>query len=185
MPKERQKKLLKKIVELKKNRHRKNLPPFGQLMREVGYAVNYSTQPSSLRKTKSWQNLLDIYLPQEKVAKVHRELLDSAEIQHLSFPFSGKGKNRTVASDDEIKKIIQSVNGCKLVYIKHDDYSGSIAFFQAPDGKVRKDAVDMAYKLRGAYTPEEIELTRRKYQDLSDAELEELEEKMLKHFAKK
>ena len=42
-----------------------------------------------------------------------------------------------------------------------------------PDNPTRRAAVNMAYKLRGNYAAEKIELTRRKFQDMSDEELAE------------
>ena len=38
--------------------------------------------------------------------------------------------------------------------------------------------LDKAYKVRGKYAPEQVELTKRKYQDLSNAELAALERKL-------
>jgi len=38
--------------------------------------------------------------------------------------------------------------------------------------------LDKAYKIRGKYAPEQVELTKRKYQDLSNAELAALERKL-------
>lgn len=42
-----------------------------------------------------------------------------------------------------------------------------------PDFRARKAALDMAHKLRGNYAPEKIELSKRKFQDMSDKELRE------------
>ena len=42
-----------------------------------------------------------------------------------------------------------------------------------PDNTARKGAVDMAHKLRGNFAPEKIEVSRRKFQDMSDKELME------------
>ena len=42
-----------------------------------------------------------------------------------------------------------------------------------PDNAARKAAVDMAYKLRGSFAAEKVEVQRRKFGDMSDAELAE------------
>lgn len=49
------------------------------------------------------------------------------------------------------------------------------------DWRARDAGLDKGYKIRGKYAPEQIELTKRKYQDLSNAELAALE-KSLKDF---
>jgi hypothetical protein len=40
-----------------------------------------------------------------------------------------------------------------------------------PDFTARKAGIEMAHKLRGNYAPEKLELSKRKYQDMSNAEL--------------
>lgn len=46
------------------------------------------------------------------------------------------------------------------------------------DWRAKDAGLDKAYKVRGKYAPEQIELTKRKYQDLSNAELAALEKKL-------
>jgi len=183
--KERPQKLIKKISEISKKNigkgKKKKLPPMGKLMQSVGYSESYSENPKLLKGTETWQELLGIFIPRSKLAMRHGELIDFASIEHYVFPSVGRGKKKKELSDKEIKDIVESVPGCRLIYIKPDFYTGKVAFFQAPDGKVRKDALDMAFKLYGAYAPEQINLTKRKYGDLSDAELA-ARKKILKDF---
>lgn len=181
MAKERAKKLIKKISEISKKKGCKRIPPIGRLMREVGYSKSYSRTPYKLKGTETWQELMGIFLSDSKIAKVHSELLKSSSIQHYIFPKikekgrqlkNGKMKYATHFLDNKIiKEIVESVPGCKLIYVKKDDYAGSIAFFQAPDNRSRKDALDMAYKLGGKYAPDKVEIIKRKYQGMSNAEL--------------
>ena len=124
---------------------------------------------------------MEKFLPRKKVYETHGQLLKSSTIQHFVFP---KLKNSKPISKTAIKKIIESVDGCELIYIREDTYIGSIAFFKAPDNKGRHGALDMAYKLRGEYSPEKVEIVRRKYEDMSDEELEK-HEKELKAFLNK
>lgn len=42
-----------------------------------------------------------------------------------------------------------------------------------PDFAARKAGVDMAHKLRGNFAPEKVELSKRKFQDMSNKELSE------------
>jgi len=179
MVKERSKKLVKKILEISK-RKRGKLPPMGKIMKSVGYSTAYSKNPKQLKGTETFQELLKIFIPESKTVRRHGELQDFSSIEHYTFPSVGKGKKKRDLSNKEIKMIVESVPGCKLIYIKPDFYAGKIAFFQAPDGKIRVNAVDMAYKLYGVYAAEKIELTR-KYEHLSNADLATLE-KQLKDF---
>jgi len=183
MSREKQKKLLKKISEIGRKNilNKKKLPPIGKLMKSVGYSKSYSEKPKLLKGTETWNELMGIFIPKSKLAMRHGELVNFSSIEHYIFPSSGRGKNKKQVSNKEIKAIVESVPGCKLIYIKPDFYTGKVAFFQTPDGRIRKDAVDMAYKLYGAYAPEQIELVKRKYQHLSNKELAELE-KTLKNF---
>ncbi len=54
-----------------------------------------------------------------------------------------------------------------------------------PDHAARKAGVDMAHKLRGNFAPEKIELSKRKFQDMSNKELAEFIEKAKNKFSKK
>lgn len=147
----------------------------------AGYSEKYADKGKVL-KSKTAQELIAKYLSDNVVYKTHGELLRSSEISHFIFPKVGK---KNPISDDKIKEIIESVPGCRLLYIRPENYVGKIAFFQAPDAKSRKDALDMAYKIKGAYAPDKIELTKRKYQDLSNAELAALEKKLKNFLLKK
>lgn len=68
----RQKKLAKAIVE---NRGK----PIGKLIKEAGYSEAYSTNPNQLMKTKSWQQLMEEYLPDDLIAEKHQALLNKKE----------------------------------------------------------------------------------------------------------
>ena len=48
-----------------------------------------------------------------------------------------------------------------------------------------KNGLDLAYKLKGRFAPEQIELTKRKYQGLSNRELAEVISKMKTYFSKR
>ena len=67
-----QKKLANKILE-------NNGKPMGTLMKEVGYGEGYAKNPQLLTKTKSWQELMDEFLPDELIARKHNELLNKTD----------------------------------------------------------------------------------------------------------
>ena len=69
----RQKKLVEKIVD---NRGE----PLGKLMKETGYSDAYATNPKQLTNTKSWQELMEEYLPDELLTRKHNELLNKKEV---------------------------------------------------------------------------------------------------------
>lgn len=159
-------------------------------MVDAGYSPAYAHNPQQFLRTKAAQELEKEYLPDELIAQRHNELLNAGLIQHYIFPklhdtaSKKKGVAKNELTNEEIKTIVENVPGCRLIYVKRD-YLGATAYFQAPDSKSRKDAVDMAYKLKGNYSPEKIQLTKRKYQDLSNAELMALQTKLKNFLLKK
>lgn len=191
MSKIRAKLVYKKIVE-----NRGKPMSVSKAMEAVGYSSAYASNPQQFTRTKTAQELEKEYLPDELIAERHHELLNATDIQHYCFPKLAKGcgintkikrkkggkikVEENELTNEEIKTIVESVSGCRLIYIKRD-FMGAWAFYQVPDTKSRKDAIDMAYKRKGVYAPERIELTKRKYQDLSNAELMALQTK-LKNF---
>lgn len=46
-------------------------------MRKLGYSKSYSKNPQLVTRSKSWQSLMDKYLPEDKIAKTHGELLEA------------------------------------------------------------------------------------------------------------
>lgn len=70
-PTERQKKVLKNIVE--------NRGSMRQAMIDAGYSVEYAKNPKQFRDTKTWQELLDEYLPDWLLLETHEELLGSED----------------------------------------------------------------------------------------------------------
>jgi hypothetical protein len=162
--------------------------PMSKALIAVGYSPAYAHNPQKFANSKTAQQLMDQYLPDELIAKTHQELLTAGTIQHYCFPklsdHAKKSDFKGELTNDEIKKIVESVPGCRLIYVKRD-FMGAWAFYEAPDTKSRRDAVDMAYKRKGDYAAEKIELTKRKYQDLSNKELAEREALLKKFLLKK
>ena len=48
-------------------------------MREVGYSENYSKNPQSLTRSKGWEELVEKYLPDKDLVKVHKEGLNAGK----------------------------------------------------------------------------------------------------------
>lgn len=132
----RQKNLARLLVE------DRGKTPVGKLMLKAGYAKAYSHNPHQMKKTLSWQELMDKNLPDSLLSTTHNELMTSATISSQAFDPKLK--------DKEIKTVIESTSGCRLLHIVRDQ-THVTAYFSVPDGRIRKDAVDMAYKLKGKY----------------------------------
>lgn len=111
----RQKKLAKEISE--------NLgTPMGKAMRKVGYSKEYSESPKQLTSTKSWQDLMEEYIPDTLLAEKHQALLNKKEQIVVR-----NGNTSEVVMTDEI------------------------------DTQAVKAGVDMGYKLKGRFAPEQHE----------------------------
>lgn len=125
----------------------------------------------NLSKPKIVNALLDA-LPEVDLGAKHRQLLNSTRIEHMVFPLgpvdeddinlSGAIPNkqndmedyveRTTLTDQEIIQMLAEVN-CKVRRIVHGNTARHV-YYWAVDNKAVKDALDMAYKLRGDYAPE-------------------------------
>lgn len=65
----KQKKAFKRVVENRGN--------VSKAMREVGYSPITAKNPKNLTDSKGWQELMKEYLPDDFLAKKHRELLEA------------------------------------------------------------------------------------------------------------
>lgn len=169
MPTIKQKKAFKALGE--------NGGNISKAMATAGYSItkpNVSTD--KLTNSKGWQELMELHLPEKELAKKHKELLNSSRMDHMVFPLGPKGEDdinfsgakvtkgqeegkqsemtaeRTTLTDKEIVDMLAEVN-CKVRRIVHGETARHV-YFWSNDNKARKDALDMAYKLRGLMTPE-------------------------------
>lgn len=158
MPTIKQKKAFKKVVE--------NGGNVSKAMKDADYSAAMAKNPHKLTKSKGWQEMMDTYLPEKLLAEKHRELLDSTRVDHMVFPLGPKedeesdeetSSEHTALTDGQIKEMLASVN-CTVRKIVHGQSARHVYFWTAND-KARKDALDMAYKLRGNYAPEKKEFS--------------------------
>ena len=113
-------------------------------IRKAGYGKSMSRNPQKLTKTKTWEDLMEEFMPESLISKVHNEQMSAT----------------------------------KPVVI-----AGKVKMF--PDNDARLKATDMGIKLRGKYAPDQITLTKRKYQDLSNTDLMALQNKLKDFLTKK
>lgn len=145
MATQRQKVAAKKISE---NLRSSKPKPVGTLLKEAGYSDSVSLVPSEVTKGKGFRELLDEVIPESLVVDAHKSLLRATKIEHMVFPLD--------VSDEEITELLAS-NGCMAKKFMHSETQTHVWYF-VPDGFSRRAGTDMAYKLRGNYSAEKIEV---------------------------
>jgi hypothetical protein len=144
MPKratEKQKIAMKKVIENRGN--------ISRAMIDAGYSEATAKNPSNLTKSKSWQELMDDFLPEDLLVKEHRKLVKAYHMDTMDF--------LKEISDDEIIQILEDIN-CTVKRIIEFGTNKRV-YFWSPDNLARKNALDLAYKLRGSYAPIKSEVT--------------------------
>ena len=149
-----------------------------QAMLEAGYSPNTANTPQKLTNSDGWKELMGTLLSDEDLIEKHKELLNSTRVDHLVFPLGPKKRSdteldtsampeavktifdaeeklkHTSLTDEEIIEMLADVN-CKVRRIVHGE-TGRHVYFWSADNKARKEALDMAYKLKGKYAPEKV-----------------------------
>lgn len=128
------------------------------IYKKYGYSDSY-IDSGQIKNTKAWNDLMDIYLPDEQLAIHHKELLNAVKIGHYVFPAS--------ESDEEIKETIESY-GLPCLKIKKN-LQWKRAYYSIPNTDAKRHALDMAYKLKKKYG--DLTITH-KFSELTDEELE-------------
>ncbi len=137
----RQKNVVKKILE--------NGGNVSKAMRDSGYSPLTAKTPSKLTDSQGFKNLLEKYLPDKLLTQKHLELLNATDIGHMVFPLK--------TTDQEIKELLASVN-CTPKKIQHGMEAIHV-WFWARNNKAIKDALELAYKLKGSFAPEKKEIS--------------------------
>ncbi len=140
----------------------KNGGNLSKAMRDAGYSKIYADNPQKMKRTLSFQQLLDKHLPDSKVVKIHGGLLNASHLDNIQFSL--------VFTDEEIKEMIKAA-GCKLLKIKRTERSG-YAWFMISDNRARDAALDKIYKLRGHYAAEKV-VQVNPVKEMTDDELNE------------
>lgn len=144
-----------------------------EAMIEEGYSPEYARQ-GGLRKSKAWDKLLEERLGDDKLSNVHQTLIVAKKLDYMLF--------NSEVTDPDIYELIASV-GCTLKKIIHG-VSGTHVYYFAPDNKTKKDALELAYKIRGKMSPEVVKVESTLSQK-SDEELQAIIKKQVSKFTKK
>jgi hypothetical protein len=168
-PTEMQVKALEKLIEGGRTK--------GEALREVGYSEAVATQPGkvfgsptlialmdeiggsvSKVEMKTWMALIykEIGMGEDELGKKHK-LLNATRLDHMLFPTGPKEDtdDPDELSDNGIRELLASVN-CTVRRIIHGEQARHVYFWSA-DNKARKEALDMAYNLRGSYAPKKTQ----------------------------
>lgn len=124
-----------------------------------GYSEEYA-RAGQLPKSKTWNKLLDERLGDDKLTNVHKQLMVAKKLDYMLFTAEIK--------DEDIYELLESVL-CTPKKIVHG-IQGTHVWFWSPDNKTRKDALELAHKIRGKMSPEVIEV-KGGLQAMSDEEL--------------
>lgn len=145
----RHKKILKKLTENGGNMRKAIL--------DSGYSQEIADNPQKITESRTWNEVVEDSLADDLLMEKHKELLNSTRIDHLVFPQGPKKNedkkvNEDVLSDVEIIAMLAEVN-CKVRRIVHGEQARHV-YFWSSDNRAKKDALEMAYKLKGRFEDE-------------------------------
>lgn len=197
--KDRREKVVEKILGLDENNLGSKIT-VTEALRAYGFSPSYVKNPKQFVSTKKFQELLAERVSDDLMTRKHNDLFHAGKIQHYIFPklshdvvekkiIKGKKvtKTKTVEkqelTNEEIKVIVESVPGCRLIYIRRD-FLGAWAFYLEPDNKAVDNALEKAYKLKGYYAAEKVAIVDP-LDELSNAELVEAERKLIEGLTNK
>lgn len=170
------KRVLDRIGEVRKHKtgkQHKRVTLYQALIDE-GYSESYARAGGNLKHKPTWDQLLEQRLGDDKLSNIHAQLLTSKKLDYMLFT--------SEIEDIEVYALLESV-GCTPKKIIHG-IAGVHVWFWAPDNKTRKDALELAHKIRGKMSPEVIEF-KTDLEKMGDAELAEIIKKQKAKFTKK
>lgn len=142
-------------------------------MTDAGYSKSYA-EAGQIKSGKTWQKLTEELLGDDLLSEVHHSLLRFKKVEYMQFSCD--------ATEDDIYEIISEAGGI-VKKIIHSVGAIHCYFFKA-DGRVQKDAVELAYKIRGKMSPEKVEIEQTGFKAMSDQELADYIKKAKSKFNK-
>ena len=133
----------------------------GKAMRDTGFSPSYIDNPQKLTNTKSFKKLLDEYLPEDMLLRVHKEQLGSWRVNQMTFAKS--------VTEETIYDFFESINRAikKIVEIP----TGILVLYWDVDNNSRNKALEMGFKLRKKLTDKVEVKDTTPYTGLTDTEL--------------
>lgn len=144
-----------------------------QAAKDAGYSKSYA-ESGRIKNTRTWDQMVEERLSDELLSKTHLELMGAKKIEYMLF--------NSDITDDQIYMLIESV-GAVVKLIAHG-IQGTHVYFFCPDNRVRKDATELAYKVRGKMKPDQLQVEVSDIRKLSDEELAEKIKKAKSRFRK-
>ena len=92
----------------------------GPAMREAGYSEDYVNNPQKLAKTKTWEELLEQYLPDDKLARKIDEGLEATRIQ--TSPTEG---DKVVKDFAVIQRYVETALKVKGKIVAKNDFTSN------------------------------------------------------------
>lgn len=160
-----------KAAQLMSENLRKDKPePAGKVLIAAGYSKAVADAPTRVIQTPAFQDLLDKFLPDNKLARTHKRLLETRKLEHMVFPLGPEGEDdehlsgskpnaknpldeldhpveRTTLSDQEIKNMLKQVN-CSVKRIVHGQTARHV-YYWTHDANAQTKALELAYKMKG------------------------------------
>jgi len=152
-----------------------NLCSMKEALAACGYSKSIQNKPAQVTGTKSWKQLLNQYLPEDKLLKIHEQQMNSWKLQSMLFSKQVK--------DEDIFELMETVNCVvkKVVEIP----TGKLVFYITPDNQSRNKALEMGLKLHKKLTDKVEIKDTTPFTQLSDQELAERIKKGKNFFMKK
>ena len=155
---ERQEKVVEAVAENMGKTGKKNV---SSAMIKSGYSKSYSAN-SEADKTLTFMEKFNKIMPEETILGWHNNLGNAKKTQQLQID--------KAITDEYIEEWIASVNGVIYKIVEGKLYK--TVLFWTRDNKAVKDAIDMAYKLRGDFAPQKHEeINANPFMKMSDSEL--------------
>lgn len=132
-----------------------------EAMTDAGYSESYA-ENGDIKKTKTWNDLMEQYFSDEKIAAAEEKQMNAARL--YDYQFSKK------ISDKQIREDVEAHTGCRLVRIVEGTVFKT-AYFYAPDNTAIGKSLDRIYKLKKKYD-NTIKL-KKGLSELSDEEIDD------------
>lgn len=136
---------------------------FQRALEEENYSKVVAKSPSLITTNKTFKELLDDILPEDFVMDQHRRLYH----EHRNI----KQLRLDTIDDTIINKVCEGYENVQVV--KNEEEGTTTLIINEVDKEARKNAIEMAYKLRGSFSPIKLEV-KRTYEDLTDKEILEM-----------